>query len=87
MKRKYCELHVSRKATSDPNFSEMGSLVVYNPDGKHLGVENSYSVLLATLGEEGWELVSFSETQDVINTSLRYIFRLPMEEYNKLITK
>jgi hypothetical protein len=56
-KWEYCEVEVT---IGGPLSGVQGHLTIFKPDGKHSERNDRYGVLLAKLGQEGWELVASS---------------------------
>lgn len=84
MQWKYCELEVEEKMTLD---NVLGKLTVLNSDGKHFTRKDDYMRIMAQLGDEGWELIGMATSKPIGYSGIRYVFKMPMEEYNRLTGK
>lgn len=78
-KWKYLELEVT---IGGPISGIKGQIIRFEKDGKHYKKTGNYGALMATLGEEGWELISSSariETGLSNKHKINYMFKLPID--------
>jgi hypothetical protein len=80
-KWEYCELELS---IGGPIARVTAVLLMYQADGKHKEFSNQYGVLLAMLGDEGWEMVgsTWHAAAPTLTTGqkINYVFKRPKQE-------